>query len=207
MTLRLATEADAAALVDIYAPFVRDTLVTYECEVPSVETFAARIAGIRGAYPYLVAEADGRIAGYAYAHRYRERAAYDWDAETSIYLDPAYCGRGIGRAMYGALLTLLEMQGVRMALACITLPNPASVGLQEAFGFTRAATFSRIGFKLGQWSDGATYVKRLGDDSAQPAPVRRFDALAPDVVADVLAAFRLKSALTADASAGGAARR
>lgn len=188
-TLRFASADDAAALLAIYAPFVRDTRVTYEYEAPSVEAFMGRIAEIGGMYPYLAAVADGRIAGYAYAHRYRERAAYDWSAETSIYIDPAYCGMGIGRALYGALLELLTLQGVHCALACISLPNPASVGLQERFGFQHVATLRQVGFKLGQWSDSATYTKLLGDSSAPSAPVRPIGALAKDAVQAVLARY------------------
>ena len=128
--LRLAGVSDAPALLGIYAQYM-DTPVTFEYALPSPEAFAARVRDILTFYPYLVWEEDGRILGYAYAHRQAERAAFDWNAELSVYLDRAAVGRGAGRRLYGALMELLTMQGVLTAHALVTSPNPASLPLNS----------------------------------------------------------------------------
>ena len=132
---RLATEADAQALLAIYAPYTRGT-ASFEDGPPALEEFAARIRDISAVYPYIVCEVDGEIAGYAYAHLYKERAAYRWNVEVTIYLSPAFHRRGIGRALMERLLEMLRRQGVRMAYSCITLPNPASTGLHATMGLS-----------------------------------------------------------------------
>ena len=113
ITIRRATEADAEALRSIYAPYVADTTITFEYEVPSVSEFAGRIRAFGAEYPYLVCEKDGEAIGYAYADRVRERAAYDWDVELSVYLRQGTHGRGIGTVLLACLVELLEMQGIR----------------------------------------------------------------------------------------------
>ena len=107
-TIRQAAERDAAALLDIYALYIRDTVITFEYDVPTAEEFAARIGETAALHPYLVCERDGKPVGYAYAHRIRERAAYDWAAELSIYLAPAAQGQGVGTALYRCLIDLLS---------------------------------------------------------------------------------------------------
>ncbi|NLF27756.1 MAG: N-acetyltransferase, partial [Clostridiales bacterium] len=167
---RPATEADAGALAAIYAPYVR-TPVTFDTEAPTEADFARRIAEIQEIYPYLVAEVDGKIVGYAYAHRFRERAAYQWGAELSIYLVRDYHRRGAGRALYEALLKILKRQGFRMAYGCVTVPNPASVALHEKLGFRSIGAFRGAGWKGGAWHDVMWFERRLGGGTGAPMPI------------------------------------
>lgn len=186
VTLRLVTESDAEALSAIYAPFVQNTAVSFEYDAPDAREFARRIAELRPDYPYIAAAVGDALAGYAYAHRFAARAAYGWCAETSIYLDPAHCGKGIGRALYGALLELLTLQRIQVAYAGISLPNPASVALQRSFGFQQIATYTKDGYKHGRWIDTATFEKHLGAHEIPPAPVIPFAALPAEDVEAVL---------------------
>ena len=133
MNIRLARSGDSAALLRIYAQYI-DTPVTFEYTLPSENEFAARIGAISAEYPYLVCEEDGETLGYAYAHRQAEREAYQWNAELSVYLDPASTSRGIGARLYRMLLDILLLQGVRTAYALVTLPNRKSERLHASLG-------------------------------------------------------------------------
>ena len=181
-TIRPARLSDAAALAAIYAPYVQNTTVTFEYEAPDVTEFTRRIREIASTYPYLVAEADGKIVGYAYAHRYAVRAAYDWSAETSVYLDPACCGRGVGKALYDALLGLLTVQRVQNVFAIIAIPNEASVGFHRALGFARVGKARQAGYKKDRWLDTETYELALGEHRVPPDPVIPFSALSEETV-------------------------
>ena len=125
--IRRAKAEDGAALCAIYAPYIMDTTITFEYEVPTDAAFSDRIRETAAQFPYLVCERDGEIIGYAYAHRIRERAAYDWDAELSVYLKQGTHGRGIGTVLLACLIELLEMQGLRHLYSCVTMPNEKSV--------------------------------------------------------------------------------
>lgn len=166
--------ADAAACAQIYAPFVRDTPISFEEDPPDEAEMRRRIEQISARYPWLVAEDEGTVAGYAYASAHRERAAYRWSADVAVYVDQDRQRRGTGRALYSALLDLLRDQGVRMACAGITLPNPASVGLHQALGFEPVGVYRRIGFKAGTWHDVGWWQRELlapGDGPpAEPGP-------------------------------------
>ncbi len=131
---------DASALADIYAPFVRDTAVSFEFVPPAAGEMAARIREITALYPWIVCEADGKMAGYAYASALHKRPAYGWNAELSLYLSPAFHRRGIGSALLQALLELLRMQGFQYAYACITASNDSSIRLHRRFGFEPGTT-------------------------------------------------------------------
>lgn len=168
MTYRFATPGDAAGILDIYAPYIRETVATYEYEVPSLADFTRRVAEISGKYPYLVCEEKGRILGYAYAASYRSRAAFQWDTEVSVYLAPEGMGRGIAKGLYQRLLPMLEELGYRTAYASIVPPNPQSVGLHRAFGFREIAVFTHTGYKFGRWLDLLWMEKRLGDWTKPP---------------------------------------
>ncbi len=185
MTLRLATPADGAAAAAIYAPVVRDTTTSFEAVPPDASEMAARIAATLPRYPYLVAERDGRVVGYAYAGAHRARAAYAWAAETSVYLAPEAQGQGVGRAIMTALLALLRAQGFAAAYAGATLPNAASVGLHRALGFRDAGTFHRAGFKHGLWCDVWWGELDLGAGAA-PDPPRTLADLGAAVLAEAL---------------------
>jgi len=144
---------DAAACAAIYAPFVAETPVSFEEAVPSTADLAARIAQVAATHPWLVCERDGVVAGFAYGAPHRERAAYRWAADVTVYVSPAHHGQGVGRALYDALFARLRAQRLRIACAGITLPNAASVGLHEAVGFKLVGIYRRIGWKAGAWRD------------------------------------------------------
>ena len=163
---------DAAACLEIYAPFILHGAVSFEERAPSVTQFAQRIARVSRRHPWLVARERDLLAGFAYASPHRERAAYRWSCETSVYVHPAWRRRGVGRALYEALLQLLSRQGMAMALAGVTLPNPASVALHESMGFERVGVYRRIGFKAGAWHDVGWWQRPLADlgDAEPPEP-------------------------------------
>jgi L-amino acid N-acyltransferase YncA len=154
--VRPATGADADAIARIYNYYVEKTVITFEEEAVSAPDMAARIAEAQGlSLPWLVAEVDGAIVGYAYARRWRPRSAYRYSAETTIYLAHGHEGRRIGTALYAALLPLLRERGIHVAIGGVALPNDASVALHEKLGFERVATFRQVGFKHGRWVDVA----------------------------------------------------
>ena len=170
MTLiRRASTADAAALLEIYRPYV-ETPITFEYEAPSVEAFAARIREFGADYPYLVCEIHGVMAGYAYAHRQKERAAYQWNAELSVYVREKYHGRGVGRTLYGALMEILALQNVKNVYAGVTVPNVKSEALHLALGFQRSGTYRRTGYKCGRWHDVAWFEKSIAEMEGIPEP-------------------------------------
>jgi L-amino acid N-acyltransferase YncA len=167
--LRAATPADAAEVAAIYADYVRGSTITFELDPPGPDEMRARIEGVAGAYPWIVAEVeDGRLAGYAYACPFRPRAAYRFAVETTVYLRPDAAGRGLGTSLYRPLLRTLEAQGYTQAIAAIALPNEASVRLHERLGFVHAGTYGEVGFKLGQWLDVGLWQRPLAVQRADP---------------------------------------
>lgn len=164
---------DGAACAAVYAPYVRDSAASFEEHPPDAEQLRRRIEHITPRYPWLVAEADeadGAVVGYAYATQHRDRAAYRWAADVTVYISPGHHRRGLGRALYGALLDLLVRQGLQVACAGITLPNDASVGLHEACGFEPVGTYPRIGWKAGRWWDVSWWERELVERSDEPPP-------------------------------------
>jgi L-amino acid N-acyltransferase YncA len=145
--------ADAGACAAVYAHYVRSSVISLEAVPPTTEQFTQRMTRISARYPYLVAEEDGRVVAFAYASLHRERDAYRWACESSVYVDPTQRRRGIGRALYTALFDLLRRQGLQIVCAGITLPNEASVALHEGFGFEPVGVYRRIGWKAGAWYD------------------------------------------------------
>lgn len=172
--LRLAIPEDAAAIASIYAPYVRKTTISFELEPPSASEMAERMATISRSHPYLVLELDGRVQGYAYASRLRARPAYDWVAESSIYVAEDSLGRRLGRPLYRALLDLLALQGIWWVYGGVALPNPGSQRFHEALGFSRIGSFPEVGYKYGSWCDVEWWRIRVGsaDASEPPTPVR-----------------------------------
>lgn len=186
--LRPATVADAADLLAIYKPYIESTAITFEEEVPSVEAFATRISNCLLRYPWIVAEdASGRIAGYAYAASYNERAAYQWACLSSVYLADDYKGKGLARPLYEALFALLRAQGYRSVFALITLPNAPSIGLHERCGFRYFTTFDNIGFKLGSWHQVGWWRLDFSDFTDTPLAPVPFDRFPSASVARILA--------------------
>ena len=165
---RFAAPADSAALLKIYGEYL-DTPITFECALPSEAEFAGRIAAVGREYPYLVCLEKGRIVGYAYAHRQAERAAYQWNAELSVYLDRSCTSRGLGRRLYGA----------------VTVPNEKSEGLHQALGFRRLGTYRSTGYKCGAWRDVAWFEKPIAPYDQNPEPIRPVG----DIPAEALAAI------------------
>lgn len=166
--LRPVTVADAAELVSIYAPYVEQTAVTYEYEVPSVEEFQGRIANTTKNYPYLAAVENGVILGYAYASAFHPRAAFRWTAEVTVYLRKEAHGRGIGRMLYEALEEKLKQQNVQTAIALIADPNPESVAFHEKMGYRVAGRLTNCAYKLGQWRGMYYMEKFLGEHAGEP---------------------------------------
>jgi L-amino acid N-acyltransferase YncA len=171
-TIRLATLNDAEQVQAIYAPYC-DTPISFELRPPSVEEIRTRLAKVLGQYPWLICADGGEILGYAYATQHRERAAYRWSVDTTIYVRQGWHRRGVGRALYTSLLALLPLQGYVNAYAGITLPNPASVGLHEAIGFQLVGVYRRVGFKCGAWHDVAWFQRPLQQQEGEPSPPNR----------------------------------
>lgn len=179
--IRVVTKADATALLKIYAPYVEQTAITFEYEVPSVEEFTGRIEHILEKYPYLVAEADGEIVGYAYAGTFKDRAAYDWSVETTIYVNQQKKRMGIGGKLYAALEEALRAQHILNLNACIGYPRKEdeyltrdSEKFHQKLGYRLVGTFYDSGYKFGRWYDMIWMEKMLGEHMADPAPVIPF---------------------------------
>jgi L-amino acid N-acyltransferase YncA len=168
--IRPATEADAAALLAIYAPLVESSAVSFEMAVPAVPEFAARIRAALSGWQWLVAERNGQCVGYAYGSSHRERAAYRWSVEVSAYVHPDHYRQGIGRSLYTTLLADLTRKGFCNAYAGITLPNEASVALHRSMGFEPIGSFPSVGHKFGRWHDVAWFHRKLRDS---PPPEQR----------------------------------
>ena len=161
MSIRTAKEADIPQILAIYGPYVDDTTVSFEYDVPTLESFTERFRGITAQFPWLVWEENGAVLGYAYASAPFSRAAYRWCAEPSIYLAPQAKGRGIGRALYTALEEILRLQGYQVSYAIITSENQQSVAFHRAMGYTHLADFPGCGFKHGRWHGVIWMEKRL----------------------------------------------
>ncbi|MGQ7373255.1 GNAT family N-acetyltransferase [Streptococcus suis] len=161
INIRSAQIEDAAELVAIYAPYVEKTAITFETEVPTVADFASRIKKTLEKFTYLVAEEEGRIVGYAYASTYYARAAYDWTVELSVYVSSEARGKGIGSLLYDALEEELTARGFKNFLACIALPNPASLALHKKRGYEQVAHFKNVGYKFDTWHDIVWLQKSL----------------------------------------------
>jgi phosphinothricin acetyltransferase len=165
--VRLATEADAAAIAATYRPYVENSRVSFETEAPDAAQMAWRMES--GLHPWLVAEDDRRLLGYASSSPYHRRPAYRWTVETSIYLAPEAQGRGLGRLLLSSLIDLLTRRGYVTAIAAVALPNASSIALHQGLGFERAGTYRGIGFKLGQWIDVSLWQRDLAPRMGEPA--------------------------------------
>jgi L-amino acid N-acyltransferase YncA len=176
--IRDAQLGDAGGVHEIYTPFVESTSISFETALPSVDEIARRIASTRARYPWLVAEADGRLLGYAYGSVFNDRAAYLWSVQTSVYVASDAHRRGVGRGLYDALLARVRSLGYVNAYAGITLPNDASVGLHEAVGFRRVGVFPAAGFKFGAWHDVGWWWLPLVEPRPGTPPEPRRDGTA-----------------------------
>lgn len=168
LVIRPARESDAAAVAAIYAPYVRDTAVSFETEAPTAEAMARRIGETLATHPWLVAERGGEAVGYAYAGKHSQRAAYRWTVDVTVYVRGRERRGGVGRGLYRVLLATLREQGFRSAFAEVVLPNPGSTRLHEAMGFEHIGTHKDIGHKLGRWHDIAYWRLGLAEGAAPP---------------------------------------
>ena len=186
MFIRIAKSEDAAALLDIYTPFILNTGITQETEVPAVADFQQRILNTLEERPWIVCESDGEIAGYAYAGKHRERKGYQWCTEASVYVSDKHYRKGIAKALYTALFKILELQGYVNVYAVITLPNDRSVAFHEALGFKYLTTYKKIGYKLGQWHDVGWWELQVNPYDPSPGDPVRFSALSTKAVRHLL---------------------
>lgn len=178
--IRFVQPTDAADIVAIYGPYCESTIVSFEVVSPTIEQMADRIREISDTYPWLVAEIDGRIASYVYANRHRERAAYQWAVDVAVYVSPDFQRHGVGRALYTTLFSILREQGYFKAIAGVSLPNVASVGLHERMGFRPAAVYHGVGYKCGRWIDVGWWELELQAERANPAEPRPIGAIRAD---------------------------
>lgn len=171
--IRLANPTDAVAMLAIYSPYIRNTSITFETRVPAVADFANRIRSYLENWPWLVFEKDDEVLGYAYASSYRERVAYQWSVECSVYIHEDHLRVGIAKALYTALFSILKAQGFTTVYAVINLPNDRSVAFHESMGFNYFATYEKVGYKLGKWKDVGWWQLQLNDYIDEPvAPVK-----------------------------------
>ncbi len=182
--IRIAKKEDASELLKIYAPYVEHTAVSFECAVPSIEDFEARIENTLKRYPYLVAELDGEIVGYTYAGAFKPRAAYDWSVETSIYVREDHKGSGIGKELYEALFEILAKQNIVNVNAAVAYVQEedeylthASYLFHEHVGFTSVANFKKCANKFGRWYDLVWLEKSIGKHRNDPEPIIPFSEL------------------------------
>lgn len=182
--IRIATENDAEQLLDIYAYYVKNTVISFEYEVPSVEEFQARIHKTLTKYPYLVSERNGKIIGYAYAGAFKERSAYNWSVETTIYLAHGLQGQGLGKELYLALEKALSLQNILNLNACIGYPTvddeyltKNSAQYHEHLGYHLVGEFTKCGYKFGRWYNMIWMEKLIGNHPDKPLPILPFDAI------------------------------
>lgn len=183
----VARATDAAPILEIYAPYIVNTSFTFETEVPSIEAFAGRINSYLESWPWLVCEVTGTIAGYAYATRHRERTAYQWCVESSVYIHDDFQKAGIATALYETLLEILQYQRLRNVYAGINLPNERSVAFHEKCGFEWFANYENVGYKMGQWKTVGWWQKQLNAYSKEPLAPIKFSHSDPRRIESILA--------------------
>ncbi len=181
-TIRPVTPDDAAAVAAVYAPYVTDSVVSFELDPPDETEMRHRIASVTARYPWLLMTDDDGVAGYVYAGPHHARAAYDWSVDVTVYLDRRAHRKGYARRLYTALFDLLRAQGFVTAYAGVSLPNEASVGLHEAMGFTPIGVFRAAGYKQDRWWDVGYWQLALTEKPHHPADPVPWPALADDVV-------------------------
>ena len=172
MAIRMANRQDIPQILEIYAPYVKNTAISFEYEIPSLEAFTQRFLDVTTQFPWLVWEEKGKILGYAYGSLPFARAAFQWSAEASIYLCPEACGKGIGKKLYAALEQLLQKQGYKKVYAIITTANEGSIAFHQAVGYRHTATMPDCGYKLGAWHGIVWMEKNLNSWDIPPQPPR-----------------------------------
>ena len=168
IAIRIAEPGDVSSILEIYSPFVLESPVTFEESVPDRDEMEERINSILKDYPYLVCEINNKVVGFAYATRHRDREAYRWAKELSVYVHPDFRRKKVGLALYSSLIEILVQQGVTRVLAGITVPNPASVSFHESMGFRKVAHFDAIGYKIGKWQSVGWWELNLNPNNKPP---------------------------------------
>lgn len=189
ITFRLAQQKDVPSIHAIYAPFVEETHVSFEYEVPSEEEIWGRVQKTLQHYPWIVALDQDQVLGYAYAGSFRYRTAYSWSTESSIYLSPQARGKGLGKILYQRLLDVLKLQGFQTVYAGISLPNPISQQFHKSMGFRHLQLFPRIGFKFGKWHGVDFWELVIDLKSDEPTLPRAIGDLPQQELAEVLQDF------------------
>lgn len=184
--LRLARPADAEAVLRVYAPYIKETAISFEYDVPAPDELAKKIEAIKERYPFLVCELEGEIVGFTYASAHMERSACMWNAELLVYIDERYLRRGIGHSLYSALIEMLKLQNIQNVYGAVTIPNESSVWLHKSIGFDIVGTYKKAGFKLGRWHDVIWYGKQLGSYITPPRTVIPITELDEDQIDDIL---------------------
>lgn len=172
--IRFVQESDAAAIAEIYRPYVENTSISFEYDAPSSEEFLQRIRSTTAEFPWIVCLSDNEIIGYAYAIPHRNRTAYQWSADVTIYFSETFHRKGIAKITYETLFSILKLQGIHTLLAGITIPNEKSVGFHTALGFELLGTYQNIGFKFGKWHDTQWYQRPINDYTTTPTPPKKF---------------------------------
>lgn len=184
--IRVATKDDAAGILNIYTPFILNSGITQETEVPAVEDFQKRIITTLQERPWIVCEINNEIAGYAYAGKHRDRRGYQWCVESSLYISEKFFGTGVASALYSSLIDILKLQGFVNAYAVITLPNERSVAFHEKFGFYYFTTYKKIGYKLGQWHDVGWWQYDVNPHDHDPKDPVKFSNIDKSIIESIL---------------------
>jgi len=183
--IRMATIVDSEAILNIYAPYVRDTTISFEIEVPTIVEFSRRITEITKQYPYLVSLIDNKVVGYAYASKHRERAAYLYDVDVSIYILSEYHSSGIAHKLYDCLFSLLNKLGYKNAYAAYTEPNIKSMKFHQKFGFELIGTHHKTGYKFEKWHDVTWLEKIISDHNDSPETIKLISDLPDEYLEDI----------------------
>jgi len=172
--IRFVQESDTAAIAEIYHPYVENTSISFEYEAPSSEEILQRIRSTTADFPWIVCLSENEVIGYAYAIPHRNRTAYQWAADVTIYFSTAFHRKGLAKITYETLFSILKLQGIHTLLAGITIPNEKSVGFHSALGFELLGTYTNIGFKFGKWHDTQWYQRQLNDYTTSPSTPKKF---------------------------------
>ena len=190
--MRIVQPSDAASILEIYTPYILNTAVTFETEIPSINSFEGRIKHYTEKWPWIVYELDGTIAGYAYATKHRERLSYQWCVESSVYIRDQFQSAGVASKLYNALFEVLRLQGFINVYAGITLPNDKSISFHEKLGFTNFVYYKNVGHKLGEWRTVGWWQKQINDYEIQPSAPLDFRDMDDNLVRAALSENRLE---------------
>ena len=177
VNFRFVTAEDASKILEIYKYYIENTTITFEYDVPTFVEFKERIKNTLLEYPYIVCEYKNEILGYAYAHKVWMRAAYQWDAELSVYIDKDYTGNGLGKKLYKILMEILKLQNVVNVYGCVTYPNENSDKLHESFGFKKVGIFENSGYKFGKWIGVTWFHKAILEYEKKPRKLKKISQI------------------------------